>query len=123
MILILVRGYSSGSTMDTPEPGEAMRDLLAKKQILQMEIRQRAASVPNMYHGTKLAVSLMSAEGAARVALASGPGLLVSEFNSCTKFFLMFFFSKFIVKKKRKYKWNRNIYNKLSILIFRYIVR
>lgn len=72
-----VRGYSSGSTMDTPEPGEAMRDLLAKKQILQMEIRQRAASVPNMYHGTKLAVSLMSAEGAARVALASGPGLLI----------------------------------------------
>lgn len=90
MILILVRGYSSGSTMDTPEPGEAMRDLLAKKQILQMEIRQRTASVPNMYHGTKLAVSLMSAEGAARVALASGPGLFVSDSILVQNFFFFF---------------------------------
>ncbi|XP_076681212.1 BBSome complex member BBS2 [Andrena cerasifolii] len=72
-----VRGYASGSTMDTPEPGEAMRELLAKKQVLQMELRQRAASVPNMYHRTKLAVSLMTTRGAARVALASGPGLLI----------------------------------------------
>ncbi|XP_054004595.1 Bardet-Biedl syndrome 2 protein homolog [Hylaeus anthracinus] len=72
-----VRGYGAGSTMDTPEPGEAMRDLLAKKQALQMELRQRAASVPNMYHRMKLAVSLMTANGAARVALASGPGLLI----------------------------------------------
>ncbi|XP_043251138.1 Bardet-Biedl syndrome 2 protein homolog [Colletes gigas] len=72
-----VRGYGAGSTMDTPEPGEAMRELLAKKQALQMELRQRAASVPNMYHRTKLAVSLMTANGAARVALASGPGLLI----------------------------------------------
>lgn len=79
MALVSVRGYGSGTTMDTPEPGEAMRDLLAKKQMLQMELRQRAASVPNMYHGTKLAVSLMTSEGAARVALASGPGLLVSH--------------------------------------------
>lgn len=75
---ILVRGYSSSSTMDTPEPGEAMRELLARKQVLQMELRQRASSVPNMYHGTKLAVSLMTCRGAARVSLASGPGLLVS---------------------------------------------
>lgn len=73
-----MRGYASGSTMDTPEPGEAMRELLAKKQVLQMELRQRAASVPNMYHRTKLAVSVMSRDGAARVALASGPGLLVN---------------------------------------------
>lgn len=101
-----MRGYSSGSTMDTPEPGEAMRDLLAKKQILQMEIRQRAASVPNMYHGTKLAVSLMSAEGAARVALASGPGLLVSD-SILAKIFFSVLTS---LKKKRKYKWNKNIY-------------
>ncbi|CAL7938796.1 unnamed protein product [Xylocopa violacea] len=72
-----VRGYGSGSTMDTPEPGEAMRDLLARKQVLQMELRQRAASVPSMYHGTKLAVSLSTSNGAARVALASGPGLLI----------------------------------------------
>nr|XP_003703550.1 PREDICTED: Bardet-Biedl syndrome 2 protein homolog isoform X2 [Megachile rotundata] len=72
-----VRGYSSASTMDTPEPGEAMRDLLARKQMLQMELRQRASTVPNMYHGTKLAVSLMTSRGAARVSLASGPGLLI----------------------------------------------
>ncbi|XP_029051059.2 Bardet-Biedl syndrome 2 protein homolog [Osmia bicornis bicornis] len=72
-----VRGYSSSSTMDTPEPGEAMRELLARKQVLQMELRQRASSVPNMYHGTKLAVSLMTSRGAARVSLASGPGLLI----------------------------------------------
>lgn len=76
---ISVRGYGSGSTMDTPEPGEAMRELLAKKQVLQMELRQRAASVPNMYHSTKLAVTLMTSNGAARVALASGPGLLVNH--------------------------------------------
>ncbi|XP_076644688.1 BBSome complex member BBS2 [Halictus rubicundus] len=72
-----VRGYGSGSTMDTPEPGEAMRELLAKKQVLQMELRQRTASVPTMYHSTKLAVTLMTINGAARVALASGPGLLI----------------------------------------------
>ncbi|KOC68500.1 Bardet-Biedl syndrome 2 protein like protein [Habropoda laboriosa] len=72
-----VRGYGSGSTMDTPEPGEAMRELLAKKQILQMELRQRATSLPSMYQGTKLAVNLMTSAGAARVGLASGPGLLI----------------------------------------------
>lgn len=65
--------------MDTPEPGEAMRELLVRKQVLQMELRQRAASVPSMYHRTKLAVSLRTTRGAARVALASGPGLLVSR--------------------------------------------
>ncbi|CAK9811316.1 Bardet-Biedl syndrome 2 protein homolog [Anthophora plagiata] len=72
-----VRGYGSGSTMDTPEPGEVIRELLAKKQILQMELRQRATSLPSMYQGTKLAVNLMTSAGAARVALASGPGLLI----------------------------------------------
>ncbi|KAK2582215.1 hypothetical protein KPH14_004567 [Odynerus spinipes] len=72
-----VRGYAPGTAMDTPEPGEIMRELLAKKQALQMELRQRAASVPNMYHHTKLAVSLISARGAARLGVAAGPGLLV----------------------------------------------
>ena len=88
-----MRGYGSGSTMDTPEPGEIIRDLLAKKQVLQMELRQRGASVPNMYHGTKLAVSLMTSNGAARVALASGPGLFVSliQFSHKTLFFFFFF--------------------------------
>ncbi|XP_066591973.1 Bardet-Biedl syndrome 2 protein homolog [Prorops nasuta] len=72
-----VRGYSSGSLMETAEPGELVRELLAKKQALQMELRQRAASVPSMYHGTKLAVSLVAARGAARLGLAAGPGLVV----------------------------------------------
>ncbi|XP_043493368.1 Bardet-Biedl syndrome 2 protein homolog [Polistes fuscatus] len=72
-----VRGYASGTSMDAPEPGERMRELLSKKQALQMELRQRAASVPNMYHHTKLAVSLISARGAARLGVAAGPGLLV----------------------------------------------
>lgn len=94
-----MRGYGSGSAMDTPEPGEAMRDLLAKRQILQMELRQRAASVPNMFHGTKLAVSLMTCNGAARVALASGPGLFVSRFLHKTNFCLFeMFFNAFTVQ-------------------------
>ncbi|XP_043673123.1 Bardet-Biedl syndrome 2 protein homolog isoform X2 [Vespula pensylvanica] len=72
-----VRGYAPGTAMDAPEPGEIMRELMSKKQALQMELRQRAASVPNMYHHTKLAVSLISARGAARLGVAAGPGLLV----------------------------------------------
>lgn len=63
--------------METPEPGEAMRNLLARKQALQVELRQRNASFPSGYMGTKLAVSLSSMRGAVRLALASGPGLLV----------------------------------------------
>lgn len=76
-VILSVRGYAPGTAMDAPEPGEIMRELLSKKQALQMELRQRAASVPNMYHHTKLAVSLISARGAARLGVAAGPGLLV----------------------------------------------
>nr|KAF7420225.1 hypothetical protein H0235_010522 [Vespula pensylvanica] len=76
-VILSVRGYAPGTAMDAPEPGEIMRELMSKKQALQMELRQRAASVPNMYHHTKLAVSLISARGAARLGVAAGPGLLV----------------------------------------------
>ncbi|KMQ98241.1 bardet-biedl syndrome 2 protein [Lasius niger] len=72
-----IRGYSAGSAIQTPEPGEMIRELLAKKQALQMELRQRAATGSNMYYGSKLAISLLTQRGAARVALAAGPGLLV----------------------------------------------
>lgn len=63
--------------MQAPEPGEMMRELLAKKQALQMELRQRAATGSSMYYGSRLAISLLTKRGAARVALAAGPGLLV----------------------------------------------
>lgn len=76
-IFYVVRGYSAGSAIQTPEPGEMIRELLAKKQALQMELRQRAATGSNMYYGSKLAISLLTQRGAARVALAAGPGLLV----------------------------------------------
>ncbi|XP_024945765.1 Bardet-Biedl syndrome 2 protein homolog [Cephus cinctus] len=72
-----VRGYAAGSIVDSSEPGETMRELLAKKHALQLELRQRAAAVPSTYHGTRLAISLTSSKGAARLSLASGPGLLV----------------------------------------------
>ncbi|KAL6265602.1 hypothetical protein P5V15_002396 [Pogonomyrmex californicus] len=72
-----VRGYSAGSAMQAPEPGEMIRELLAKKQALQMELRQRAATGSSMYYGSRLAISLLTNRGAARVALAAGPGLLV----------------------------------------------
>ncbi|XP_020285539.1 Bardet-Biedl syndrome 2 protein homolog [Pseudomyrmex gracilis] len=72
-----VRGYSSGSAMQAPEPGEMMRELLAKKQALQIELRQRAATGSSMYYGSRLAISLLTKRGAARVALAAGPGFLV----------------------------------------------
>lgn len=64
--------------MQTPEPGEMIRELLAKKQALQMELRQRAATGSGMYYGSRLAVSLMTSRSAARLAFAAGPGLLVS---------------------------------------------
>lgn len=63
--------------MQAPEPGEIMRELLAKKQALQMELRQRAATGSSMYYGSRLAISLLTSRGATRVALAAGPGLLV----------------------------------------------
>lgn len=63
--------------MQAPEPGDIVRELLAKKQALQMELRQRAATGSSMYHGSRLAISLLTKRGAARVALAAGPGLLV----------------------------------------------
>ncbi|KAG7187986.1 hypothetical protein KM043_013942 [Ampulex compressa] len=72
-----VRGYGPGSSLSLVEPGEPTRELLSKKQALLMELRQRAASVPSTYHGTRLAVGLASERGAARIALAAGPGLLV----------------------------------------------
>lgn len=73
-----VRGYASGTLIDPPEPNDVYRELLSKKQSLQMELRQRTASVSNYYIGSKLAVSIASARGAVRLSLASGPGLLVS---------------------------------------------
>jgi len=63
--------------MQAPEPGEIIRELLAKKQALQMELRQRAATGSSMYYGSRLAISLLTKRGAARVAFAAGPGLLV----------------------------------------------
>jgi len=75
--VFIVRGYSAGSAMQAPEPGEIIRELLAKKQALQMELRQRAATGSSMYYGSRLAISLLTKKGAARVALAAGPGLLV----------------------------------------------
>lgn len=68
-----------GSTMDIPEPGEVYRDLLAKKHALELELRQRFASTPNYLLGSKLLISLTSTRGAVRLALASGPGLVVIQ--------------------------------------------
>lgn len=86
LTLFVVRGYSSGSAMQTPEPGEIIRELLAKKQVLQMELRQRAATGSSMYYGSRLAISLLTKADAARVALAAGPGLLVILYsNICTE--------------------------------------
>lgn len=72
--------------MQAPEPGEIIRELLAKKQALQMELRQRAATGSSMYYGSRLAISLLTKRGAARVALAAGPGLLViyNAIHICT---------------------------------------
>lgn len=61
---------------EIPETGELMRKLVAKKQALLMELRQRDGPFQN-YIGTKLAISTFSARGAARIALASGPGLVI----------------------------------------------
>ena len=67
-----------GSATDAPEPGDVYRELMARKQALQMELRQRSVSESNYYVGSKLAISITSARGAVRLGLASGPGLLVS---------------------------------------------
>ncbi|XP_011501938.1 PREDICTED: Bardet-Biedl syndrome 2 protein homolog [Ceratosolen solmsi marchali] len=72
-----VRGYAVGSAMETPELGDEHRELMAKKQALQMELRQRTVAESNYYLGSKLAVSIASARGAVRLGLASGPGLLI----------------------------------------------
>jgi len=82
-----VRGYSAGSAMRTPEPGEMIRELLARKQALQMELRQRAATSTSMYYGSRLAISLMTNRRAARIAFAAGPGLLVTRNASRSLFF------------------------------------
>ena len=66
-----------GSTMDISEPGELYRELLAQKQALEVELRQRSASTSSYLIGSKLAISLTSTRGAVRLALASGPGLMV----------------------------------------------
>lgn len=88
-----IRGYASaasstiGTTIGTmdmdnrEEPGEYYRQLVLKKQALQMELRQRNVSESNFYMGSKLAVSISSARGAVRLGLASGPGLLVRLFD------------------------------------------
>lgn len=67
--------------MQAPEPGEIIRELLAKKQALQMELRQRAATGSSMYYGSRLAISMLTNRGAVRIALAAGPGLLVIRYN------------------------------------------
>ncbi|XP_001604585.1 Bardet-Biedl syndrome 2 protein homolog [Nasonia vitripennis] len=72
-----VRGYAAGSVIESPEPGDVYRELMAKKQALQMELRQRSVSESNYYVGSKLAISIASARGAVRLGLASGPGLLI----------------------------------------------
>ncbi|XP_014222559.1 Bardet-Biedl syndrome 2 protein homolog [Trichogramma pretiosum] len=73
-----VRGYPSGAVQDTATTqAELYRELLAKKQSLQMELRQRNSSESNYFIGSKLAVSIASSNGAVRLGLASGPGLLI----------------------------------------------
>ncbi|XP_033217005.1 Bardet-Biedl syndrome 2 protein homolog isoform X2 [Belonocnema kinseyi] len=72
-----VRGYAVGSTMDILEPGEVYRDLLAKKHVLELELRQRFAATPDYLIGSKLAISLTSTKGAVRLAIASGPGIVI----------------------------------------------
>lgn len=71
-----------GSVVESPEPGDIYRELMAKKQSLQMELRQRSVSESNYFVGSKLAISIASARGAVRLGLASGPGLLVCFFSS-----------------------------------------
>ncbi|XP_058788699.1 Bardet-Biedl syndrome 2 protein homolog [Phymastichus coffea] len=72
-----VRGYAMGSVLESAEPGDAYRELMAKKQSLLMELRQRSISESNYFVGSKLAISIASARGAVRLGLASGPGLLI----------------------------------------------
>lgn len=63
--------------ISTPEPGELIRKLLARKQALTTELKQRGANFQN-YLGSKLAVNMFPSKGAVRLALAAGPGLLIS---------------------------------------------
>ncbi|XP_074109421.1 BBSome complex member BBS2 isoform X2 [Cotesia typhae] len=72
-----VRGYGAGLMISTPEPDELIRKLLARKQALTMELKQRGANFQN-YLGSKLAVNMFPSKGAVRLALAAGPGLLIS---------------------------------------------
>ncbi|KAJ8675989.1 hypothetical protein QAD02_011775 [Eretmocerus hayati] len=72
-----MRGYALGSVTQTQEAGDEYRKLAARKQALQMELRQRSASESNYYLGSKLGVSLMANRGAVRLGLAAGPGLVI----------------------------------------------
>ncbi|XP_046748192.1 Bardet-Biedl syndrome 2 protein homolog isoform X2 [Diprion similis] len=71
-----VRGFGSGAaSSEASEPGDMVRELLAKKQALIAEMRHRAAN-PGSF-ASRLAVEVSCGDGAARMALAAGPGLLV----------------------------------------------
>ncbi|KAK0179481.1 hypothetical protein PV327_005231 [Microctonus hyperodae] len=73
-----IRGYGPGSITDTPEPGVAIRQLIAKKQALLMELRQRSNdNSTSSYLSTKLAINAITTRTAARIVLASGPGLFI----------------------------------------------
>lgn len=74
-----VRGYATGSAKENSEPGDVYRKLMARKQALQMELRQRSISESNYCAGSKLGGNITLARGAVRLGLASGPGLLVSS--------------------------------------------
>ncbi|XP_012280111.1 Bardet-Biedl syndrome 2 protein homolog [Orussus abietinus] len=69
-----LRGYASGSAVDTLEAGEIKRDLMLKKQALQLELQQRASIT---YQDSRLIIDISSSRGAVRLNFASGPGLLV----------------------------------------------
>ncbi|XP_015513002.1 Bardet-Biedl syndrome 2 protein homolog isoform X1 [Neodiprion lecontei] len=71
-----VRGFGPGAaSSEASEPGDKMRELLAKKQALIAEMRHRAAN-PGSF-ASRLAVEVSCGDGAVRMALAAGPGLLV----------------------------------------------
>lgn len=73
--MFAVRGYGQGAATETPELGDKVRELLARKQLLASEVRHRTANPGNL--GTRLAVEISCSDGAARLALAAGPGLFV----------------------------------------------
>ncbi|XP_048510974.1 Bardet-Biedl syndrome 2 protein homolog isoform X2 [Athalia rosae] len=70
-----VRGYGTGAMPESSEPGDKVRELLAKKQALVSELRHRAANP--IHFGSRLAVSISCNNGAANLALAAAPGLFV----------------------------------------------